>query len=182
MGRSTPQAVLSTCSSLIVVVGDGDSRVVQFSHFLVKEFLTSDRLAHSSGEVSRYHILLKPLKPAHMILAQVCLGVLPGLDEHVTERNAEDTPLPNTQPSTGWIMRSSRTCHHRFGIRWNISSTRTNHIGQLDSVYTTSTKMTGSVLLPPPVNPYAAQLPVYYAALCRFYDLTEHLIVKNPGC
>ncbi|KAH9989691.1 hypothetical protein BJV74DRAFT_885148 [Russula compacta] len=61
------QAVLSTCSSLIVVVGDGDSRVVQFSHFSVKEFLTSDRLAHSSGDVSRYHILLKS---AHTILAQ----------------------------------------------------------------------------------------------------------------
>jgi hypothetical protein len=39
------QAVLLTCSSLITVVHDGESRVVQFSHFSVKEFLTSDRLA-----------------------------------------------------------------------------------------------------------------------------------------
>src|SRR5487761_1709829 len=36
------QAVLSACSSLIAVVKDKDSRVVQFSHFSVKEFLTSD--------------------------------------------------------------------------------------------------------------------------------------------
>src|SRR5712691_5774812 len=37
------QAVLSACSSLIAVVWEYDSRVVQFSHFSVKEFLTSPR-------------------------------------------------------------------------------------------------------------------------------------------
>jgi len=52
-----------------------DSQIVQFSHFLVKEFLMSDQLAESSREVtnSQYHI---QLGPAHMILAQACLGVL----------------------------------------------------------------------------------------------------------
>ncbi|KAI0271193.1 hypothetical protein BGY98DRAFT_1100336 [Russula aff. rugulosa BPL654] len=44
-----------------------------FSHFSVKEFLTSDRLALSSRGISRYHIALEP---AHTILAQACLGVL----------------------------------------------------------------------------------------------------------
>jgi hypothetical protein len=39
------QAVLSACSGLIAVVEDGSSRVIQFSHFSVKEFLTSDRLS-----------------------------------------------------------------------------------------------------------------------------------------
>jgi hypothetical protein len=38
------QAVLSTCSSLISIVDEEDSQVVQFSHFFVKEFLTSPRL------------------------------------------------------------------------------------------------------------------------------------------
>src|SRR5579863_6819644 len=43
------QAVLSACSSLIAVVEDRYSqRVVQFSHFSVKEFLTSDRLSTSN--------------------------------------------------------------------------------------------------------------------------------------
>jgi hypothetical protein len=41
------EAVLSTCSSLIAIVDDGPSQVVQFSHFSVKEYLTSDRLARS---------------------------------------------------------------------------------------------------------------------------------------
>ncbi|KAH9026618.1 hypothetical protein EDB85DRAFT_1828510, partial [Lactarius pseudohatsudake] len=64
------EAVLSTCSSLITIVPDGDSRVVQFSHFSVKEYLTSPRLARSEGDVSWLHI---GLEAAHTILAQACL-------------------------------------------------------------------------------------------------------------
>ena len=46
--KDQQDAVLSMCSSLIIVVPDDDRHVVQFSHFSVKEFLTSDRLATSS--------------------------------------------------------------------------------------------------------------------------------------
>src|ERR1700741_883879 len=42
------EAVLSACSSLIMIVNVDGSPVVQFSHFSVKEFLTSDRLANST--------------------------------------------------------------------------------------------------------------------------------------
>ena len=76
--KDQEEAVLSTCSSLIAVVYNRDwrgdvSRVVQFSHFSVKEFLMSDRLASSTPDISRYHILPGP---AHTILAQACLGSL----------------------------------------------------------------------------------------------------------
>ena len=64
-------AVLSTCSSLISIVGDNGSQVVQFSHFSVKEFLMSNRLATSTGDVSRYHIFPGH---AHTIIARVCSG------------------------------------------------------------------------------------------------------------
>ena len=74
------QALLSSCSSLIAIVESEESRVVQFSHFSVKEFLTSSRLATSSGDTSRYHIVLEP---AHTILAQACLSVLLRLDKSV---------------------------------------------------------------------------------------------------
>jgi hypothetical protein len=68
------EAVLSTCSSLVsVVVADDSRRVVQFSHFSVKEFLMSDRLASSEKNISDYHIALEK---AHTVLAQACLGVL----------------------------------------------------------------------------------------------------------
>ena len=71
------QALLSSCLSLIAIVHAGDSRVVQFSHFSVKEYLTSPRLSASSGDISTYHI---SFEPAHTILGQACLGVLLRLD------------------------------------------------------------------------------------------------------
>ncbi|KAH9069540.1 hypothetical protein EDB83DRAFT_2551120 [Lactarius deliciosus] len=69
------QGVLSMCSSLIVVVDDKSSwtRVVQFAHFSVKEFLTSDRLANLAADISRFHI--RP-EPAHTVIAQACLAIL----------------------------------------------------------------------------------------------------------
>src|SRR5712671_4677438 len=51
------EAVMSACSSLVIIVKDGKSRIVQFSHFSVKEYLTSERLAESIRDVSRYQIL-----------------------------------------------------------------------------------------------------------------------------
>src|SRR6201996_4320408 len=84
------QAVLSTCSSLIAVVRNGRSRVVQFSHFSVKEYLTSPRLAQSRGDVSQFHITLET---AHTILAQACLGTLLQLDGHSDNNGSKDFPL-----------------------------------------------------------------------------------------
>jgi len=128
------QAVLSTCSSLITTVGGEDSRVVQFSHFSVEEFLTSDRLAHSSEDVSRYHILLEP---AHTLLAQACDGVLLRLDDDVDRENAKDIPLSEYAAQTGSNMRSLRTSHHTYGRQWNYFLMRTNHIGQHEKFHYT---------------------------------------------
>ena len=70
--------VLSTCSSLLSVVEVEDSQVIQFSHFSVKEFLTSTRLAETSETtVRRYHI---SMTSAHTLAAQACLGILLHLD------------------------------------------------------------------------------------------------------
>jgi hypothetical protein len=76
------QALLTLCSSLIATVETDNSRLVQFSHFSVKEYLTSTRLATSSGDVSRYHI---DLEPAHTTLAQACMGILLHSDDGVEE-------------------------------------------------------------------------------------------------
>ena len=72
------QRLRAACSSLIAIVNTGYSRVVQSSHFSVQEFLTLDRLADSSEDVSRYYV---SLEPAHLILVQACLGVLLRLDD-----------------------------------------------------------------------------------------------------
>jgi hypothetical protein len=84
------EAVMSACSSLVIIIKDGGSRIVQFSHFSVKEFLTADRLAGPMRDVSHYHI---KLEAAHTILAQACVGVLLRLDDHVDRGNIKDFPL-----------------------------------------------------------------------------------------
>ena len=71
------RAVLSACSSLITLVDNGYSRVIQFSHFSVKEFLTSERITVFKGHASQFHI--RP-EAAHTTLAQACLGTLLQLD------------------------------------------------------------------------------------------------------
>jgi hypothetical protein len=76
-------SVLSECSSLIWI----DSQVVQLSHFSVKEFLTSERLANSRRGVSRYHV---SFCSAHTTVAQACLSVLLSLDDW---SNLGDFPL-----------------------------------------------------------------------------------------
>ena len=85
------EAVLSTCSSFIAIIDDRDSKIVQFSHFSVKEFLTSDRLQMSNfGNIRQYHI---PLEPAHAILALACVTVLLQVDEKQDETHFRALPL-----------------------------------------------------------------------------------------
>jgi hypothetical protein len=88
--KDQEEAVMSACSSLVIIVKDGDSRIVQFSHFSVKEFLTAKRLAEPIKDVSHYHIRLEA---AHTILAQACLGVLLLLDDGVDLDKIENFPL-----------------------------------------------------------------------------------------
>ena len=85
------EAVLSTCSTFITIVDGRDSKIVQFSHFSVKEFLTSDRLQLSNvGNIRHYHI---PLEPAHAILARACVTILLQVDEKQDEEGFGALPL-----------------------------------------------------------------------------------------
>jgi len=85
------EAVLSTCSTLISVIDDNGSKIVQFSHFSVKEFLTSARLRMSGvGDIRHYHI---PLDAAHTVLARACLAVLLQLDGKVDWKRLKTFPL-----------------------------------------------------------------------------------------
>ncbi|KAI0264851.1 hypothetical protein BC834DRAFT_843821 [Gloeopeniophorella convolvens] len=52
---------------------DETQRVVQFTHFSVKEFLTSNQLSHSKATVSRFRVLPGP---SNVVLAKTCLGIL----------------------------------------------------------------------------------------------------------
>ena len=83
-------AVFSTCSSLLTLVNVDDSRVIQFAHFSVKEYLVSTRIAEAKNAVSRFHV---SMTSAHTIVAQACLGTLFHLDESITETGVEKYPL-----------------------------------------------------------------------------------------
>ena len=86
------EAILSACSTLIAVVDDEEgSKIVQFSHFSVKEFLVSERLRmFEVGNLRDFHI---HLDAAHTILAQACLTVLLQLDKKINKKRIATYPL-----------------------------------------------------------------------------------------
>ena len=103
------EAVIFTCSSLISIVDRKGSRIVQFSHFSVKEYLTSERLATAEDRLSYYHILPEP---AHTILAHASLSVLLQLDHKVDKDTIHQFPLA-PYAARHWVN------HAQFG---NVSS------------------------------------------------------------
>ena len=181
-GRREEQELthLSACSSLIAIVQAGDSRVVQFSHSSVKEFLTSPRLATASGEVSNYHI---DLEPAHTILAQACLGVLLQIQDGVEGGTSEDHPLAR-YAAEHW------TTHAKFGevspglhkgMEYLFDANKPHFkvwltLCDIDA-YDSDSGATFKLIVPH--RKFRAG-PLYYAALCGFYEIVEHLITKHP--
>ncbi len=170
------EAVMSACSSLVTIVKDGDLRVVQFSHFSVKEFLTADRLAEPMRDVSRYHIRLEA---AHTILAQACLGVLLGLDDRVDRNSIKDFPLVR-YAAQYWPP------HARVG---NVSSRVKDemeclfdadepHFATWLWIYGGDRWYYPSMSTERPKKPEA--VPLYHAARLGFRDLAEHLIAEHP--
>jgi hypothetical protein len=170
------EAVMSACSSLVITIKDGDSRIVQFSHFSVKEFLTSDRLAQSSKEeISRYHV---PLEPAHTILAQACLGVLLQLDDGVGPDNVKIFPLAE-YAAEYWAG------HARFK---NVSSRVKHEIECLFDAdkphfaawFSIQGPLWASTWHFLPDLPKFTPTPIYYASYFGFDFLVEHLITRRP--
>ncbi|KAH9060274.1 hypothetical protein EDB87DRAFT_623822 [Lactarius vividus] len=165
------EAILSTCSSLIVIVPSDGSRVVQFSHFSVKEYLTLPRLARSDEDISRFHI---DLEAAHTILAQACLGTLLRLDEHA---DAEWFPLVE-YAARYWVDHAQLegvSSRIRDGMD-NLFDTSKPHFAAWLRVYNMDENWA-------PFSrpaPHGIGSPLYYAAFCGFYGLAERLIMKHP--
>ena len=172
-------ALLSACSSLIAIVEAGDLRVVQFSHFSVKEFLTSPRLASASGEVSNYYI---DLEPAHIILAQACLGALLQIQDDAERLSRGDHPaLYAAEHWTTHAQFGEVSSHLHKGMEYIFDANKPHFkvwlaLCDIDDRPSLNSAIYG--LFHPLNKPPAA--PLYYAALCGFYDLVEHLITKNP--
>jgi ankyrin repeat protein len=171
------QAVLLACSSLISIIDDQGSRVVQFSHFSVKEFLTSKRLAEAAGEVSQYHILLEP---AHNILAQACLGVLLRLDDRVDEKSAKEIPLAE-YAAEHWASHAQLenvTTHLRHAMETLFDSEKPHFLAWLRVYGVNQDRLFRSMTGRRRIKVFAT--PLYYSSLYGFYDLVEQLVMKDP--
>ena len=172
------QALLIACSSLIAIVKVGDSRVVQFSHFSVKEFLTSHRLATAGGQVSDYHI---DLESAHTTLAQVCLGVLLQIQDNVDRQTPKHHPA--RYAAKHW------TTHAQFGEVSSRLHKGMEYLFDANKPHFEVWRALCDIDTMPSHNatffwfaPYrkSPAAPLYYAALCGFHDLVEQLITKHP--
>jgi ankyrin repeat protein len=164
-------AVQSTCSSLISIVDDNDSQIVQFSHFSVKEFLMSNRLTSSLGDFSQYQILPRP---AHTILAQACLGYLFHFDGHVDEGIVKGFPLAE-YAAEHWVT------HAQFE---DVASDIKDGMGTLFDCdkphFATWLRIYNMDRESSPESPSKVPTPLYYSSLCGFSDMTEHLSTKRP--
>jgi ankyrin repeat protein len=173
-------AVLSACSSLISIVGVENSKIVQFSHFSVKEYLTSDRLASSNvGMISRYHT---PPQPAHGILARACLTVLLQLDKKTDKKRLGTFPLA-FYSSENWMDHAwlgKVTPENKDAIT-RLFDPKESHLDAWTWMYRVGIGYSrlGSINEleehPPPLSGTA----LHFAAYCGFSWLAEHLIIHH---
>jgi hypothetical protein len=166
--KDPEEAVMSACSSLVIIVKDGDSRIVRFSHSSVEQFLTSNR-------VSRYHI---QLEVAHSILAEACLGVLLQFDDRVDRDNIERFPLAR-YAAQYWAT------HARVGDASSRIKDGVERLFDADKPYFSTwlwiyneDRGGHSMSTIRPTKPEA--VPLYYAAKLGIQDVAEHLIAKHP--
>jgi ankyrin repeat protein len=174
------QALLTSCSSLIAIVDTGYSRIVQFSHFSVKEYLTSTRLATSSEAFSRYHV---DLEPAHTILAQACMGILLQADDHAEQNDVEKSSPLAEYAAEHWVTHAqfqSVSSSLRKAMEYLFDSNKPYFSAWLQLHDIDDYSETVSSFNHYAVYSESVATPLYYAALCGFQVLVEHLVIKYP--
>ena len=169
--------VLLAGSTLITTIKPGvhsNTRVVQFSHYSVVEFLTSKRLASSNKEgLPQYYI--SP-ESAHTTLAQTCIGTLLQLDNQV-KGVTQGFPLAE-YAAQNWfhhaqykdvapLIQDAMNClfdPSRKHLTVWVS------VHDLDHVSSRSQHSKDSS--PPEPS------PLYYASLCGIRSVVEYLVVR----
>jgi ankyrin repeat protein len=170
------EAVLSACSSLIAIVNVDGTRIVQFAHFSVKEFLTSDRLATGGEDLSYYHVVPHL---AHSILAQSSLSVLLQLDDRIDKDSITNFPLAD-YAARYWFVHGQfenvsltiQRATERLFDRGKPYFAAWVWVHDIDDPWREPTPTTH------PARPEAQ--PLYYAVLCGLPWLIEHLIATYP--
>ncbi|KAF8493674.1 ankyrin repeat-containing domain protein [Russula emetica] len=187
-----------------------DSRVVQFSHFSVKEYLTSERLATSSQDVSRYYITFET---AHTILAQACVSVLLQLDDDDEQDeddvqdeddeqdeyeeqdeddvHDEDDEQDDVEQNAPLAVYAAKYWVRHAQFEDVVSRIKgMEHLFDLDKPYFAAWRGLYDIDIEPPdgsvfyrfgrYSKSRSNIPLYYAALCGFAYIVEQLIAKHP--
>ena len=170
-------AVLSTCSSLLAIVDGGYpfGKVIQFSHFSVKEYLTSARISEASDIIlRRYHV---PMTPAHTLAARACLGILLHLDKDVVTRNNLDKfPLAEYAAKywTDHALFDGVTQNVEDGLK-ELFDPRNPHLAVCVWVYDPWKPYAPRAEKPPPL----LRTSLHYAALWGFHFIVEFLVIER---
>ena len=175
--ENAEEAVFSACSTLITTIinSDGEgSKMVQFSHFLVKEYLTPDRL--QTSDVTNIRQFYISLDPAHAILARACLAVLLQLEEKVDKDRLAMFPPATYTARNWWITPSSKMWHLKFRMPWKIFLTQRSHTSWngvrihnmgSDNIQTSE------------LEKRSISTPLFFVAFCGFSGLAKHLIITR---
>ena len=176
--KNPVEAVLSTTSTLLSVVNDWHSQVVQFAHSSVKEFLTSTRFAEKCNSISsRYHIFKTP---AHTVITQASLGMLLHLDQNITRDSLIRFSLAG-YAAKHWFE------HARFeGVSQNVEEGMKQLFDRskpylsiwlwIDDPtgYSRRQRVETKVPFPP------RGTPLHYAASCGLHDIAKFLAIEYP--
>jgi ankyrin repeat protein len=174
--RDAKEAVLSACSSLISIVDIAGSQIVQFSHFSIKEFLTSERLATAKQPLSCYHI--SPER-AHATLARASLSVLLHLGDDVDRDAIHHLPLA-PYAAQHWIehARFGKVSSQVQGMMEHLFDSSEPHFATWIWLYDLDHHWLEPMSEIHPTQPSAT--PLYYASLCGLRSLVESLVVMHP--
>jgi ankyrin repeat protein len=167
--------VLSTCSSMIAITNQGGNQVVQFAHFSVKEFLTLERLATAEERLSFYHILPEP---AHTLVAHASLNVLLQLDDKIDRDTIGRIPLA-LYAARHWVDHAQygNVSSHVQELMERLFDPTKSHFPAWVWLYDLDRHWIEPMSTIHPTRPEAG--PLYYASLCGFGALTEHLIAAH---
>jgi len=172
-------AVLSTCSTLLAVVNVKGSKVIQFSHFSVKEYLTSTRLTEKCDPISspgRFHV---SVAAAHTLVAQACLGLLLHFGDDITAGSLQTFPLAE-YAARHWVGHgqcADALSNLRDGIKLLFDPSRP-HLAVWVWIYDLegSWSQTWWVEKPPRLR----ETPLHYAALYCSDTTLRFLVTEYP--
>jgi hypothetical protein len=177
-------AVLSICPSLLAIVDGGlfFGKVIQFSHFSVKEFLTSSRLADANDIIPRrYHI---SMTPAHILAAQACLGILLHLDKGVVTKGSLEGLALAKYAARHWVDHAQFedvSLNVEDGMKQLFNPRKPHLAGYLwihdPSVPPWQSPWPNMPQTERPLPP--GRTPLHYAAVLGLHSIVEFLIIEH---